>query len=126
MGAVFPDLKAFRGTQGDWLIVASRGLPEGAETRARERWAAHPAVRASLAELGVRDFDDLWARRVSPFPDYVSRARRDCPIHTELDTRLGYRAARAMFDGMTLLEDDVLRSRGDRADGPLAAPADRR
>ena len=114
MSAAFPALTAFRGTQGDWLVVASRGLPEGAEARARARWAAHPEVRASLAELGIKDFDDLWSRRVPAFPDYATRARSTCPIHTELDTRLGYRSARAMFDGTTLVEHEVL---GTRADG---------
>ncbi len=108
IGAVFPEVMAFRGTQGDWLIVASRGLPEDAEARARARWAAHPEVVASLAELGIKDFDELWARRVRPFPYYAERARRDCPIHTELDTALGYRASRAMFDGKILFEHELL------------------
>jgi spermidine synthase len=108
MASVFPDLTAFRGTKHDWLIVASRGLPEGAVGRARARWASHPEMRASLAELGIADFDALWARRIPTFPDYAARARRECPIHTTLDTRLGYRAARAMFEGTTLEENDVL------------------
>ncbi len=113
MAAVFPELTAFRGTKGDWLVVASRGLPEEAEARARARWKAHPEMRASLAELGIEDFDALWARRVLPFPDYALRARSTCPIHTELDTRLGYRSARALFAGTTLSEQEVLGTRVD-------------
>jgi len=115
MGAVFPDLTAFRGTKGDWLVVASRGLPQDAEARARARWAEHPEVRASSAELGIKSFDDLWARRVLPFPDYALRARRTCPIHTELDTRLSYRSARALFAGTTLSEQELLGASGDGA-----------
>ena len=114
IGAVFPDVTAFRGSKGDWLVVASRGTSEGAEARARLRWAEHPEVRASLAELDIKDFDVLWSRRVASFSDYAARARRDCPIHTELDTRLGYVCARAMFSGATVLENEVL--------GPSAAP----
>lgn len=119
MASVFPDLTAFRGTKHDWLIVASRGLPEGAEGRARARWAARPEVRASLAELGIADFDALWARRIPAFPEYAARARRDCPVHTTLDTRLGYRAARAMFAGTILEEETVL---GAGAGDPAGAP----
>jgi spermidine synthase len=111
MSATFPDLTAFRGTKGDWLIVASPGLPEGTEASARARWEAHPEVRASLVELGIESFDELWARRVLPFPDYAKRARRDCPIHTELDSRLGYRSAVAMFEGTTVSEDELLGTR---------------
>jgi spermidine synthase len=105
IGSVFPDLTAFRGTPNDWLIVASRGLLEGAEPRARAQWATHPEVRASLAELGIKGFDELWARRVRAFPSYATRAQEKCPIHTELDTRLGYASARAMFDGAIVAED---------------------
>ena len=111
MGATFPDLTAFRGTKGDWLVVASRGLPEGAEARARARWAEHPELRASMAELGIKGFDELWSRRVLGFPVYAARARSNCPIHTELDTQLGYRSARAMFAGVTVPEYDVLSER---------------
>jgi len=105
---VFPDVTAFRGMPNDWLVVASRGLLEGAEPRARAQWATHPEVRASLAELGIKDFDDLWARRVSAFPSYATRAQQNCPIHTELDTRLGYASARAMFDGTIVAEGELL------------------
>lgn len=108
MGAVFPELTAFRGTQGDWLIVATREPDDDAEARARARWEAHPEVRASLTELGTKGFDDLWARRVGPFPHYAARARRDRPIHTELDTSIGYRAAHAMFEGKLLYEHELL------------------
>jgi spermidine synthase len=108
MSSTFPDLTAFRGTKGDWLIVASRGTPEGSEARARARWEAHPEMRASLAELGIKNFDDLWARRIATFGDYAARARSACPIHTELDTRLGYRSARAMFEGTTVSEQALL------------------
>lgn len=111
IGSVFPDLTAFRGTRGDWLVVASRGVPEGSEARARARWAARPEVRASLAELGMKDFEDVWSRRLPSFPEYARRARQDCPIHTELDTRLGYRAARAMFEGATVPEGEILAPR---------------
>jgi hypothetical protein len=107
MGAVFPDLTAFRGTKNDWLVVASRGHREDAEARARARWAANPEMRASLAELGIKDFDALWARRVTAFPDYAARARSACPIHTELDTQLGYRSARAMFAGAMVFEGEL-------------------
>ncbi len=108
MAAVFPDLTAFRGTNGDWLVMASRGLLEAAEPRARALWATHPEVQASLAELGIKSFDELWARRVLPFPSYAMHAQEHCPIHTELDTRLGYRSARALFAGTTLTEHEVL------------------
>jgi len=108
MAAVFPDLTAFRGTKGDFLVVASRGLLEAAEPRARALWATHPEVQASLAELGIKNFDELWARRVLPFPSYATRAQENCPIHTELDTRLGYRSARALFAGTALSEDELL------------------
>ena len=108
MAAVFPDLTAFRGTNGEWLVIASRGLLEAAEPRARALWATHPKVQASLAELGIKSFDELWARRVLPFPDYAARARTTCPIHTELDTRLVYRSALALFAGTTLSEHEVL------------------
>jgi len=112
MGAVFPDLTAFRGTKGDWLVVASRGLPGGAEARARARWAEHPEMRASMAELGIKEFDDLWSRRVPSFPEYSARARGTCPIHTQLDTQLGYRSAHAMFEGKRVSEDDLFGTRG--------------
>jgi SAM-dependent methyltransferase len=110
IAAVFPDLTAFRGTKGDLLVVASRGLPEDAEARARARWETHPEMRASLAELGIKDFDALWARRVIPFTNYAARVSRDCPIHSELDTGLGYRAAHAMFRGTIVSEDELLAS----------------
>jgi len=113
MRATFPDLTAFRGTKGDWLVVASRGLPEGAEARARARWEEHPEMRASMAELGIKAFDDLWSRRVLAFPDYAARARNTCPIHTELDTRLGYRSAHAMFAGTRVAEQELLGTGGD-------------
>ena len=118
MGAVFPDLTAFRGTKGDLVVVASRGLPDRAEESARARWAAHPEMRASLAELGIKDFDELWARRVPSFPDYATRSIHDCPIHTELDTRLGYRSARALFEGTVVSEEELFPPRGDGAAGP--------
>ena len=108
MGSVFPSLTAFRGTKGDWLVIASRGLPDGAEDRARARWDTHPEMRASLAELGIKSFDELWGRRVLPFPDFATRARSTCPIHTALDTALGYRSARALFSGTTVSEDELL------------------
>jgi spermidine synthase len=108
MGAVFPDLTAFRGTKGDWLVIASRGLPEDAEARARVRWAERPEVRASLDELKIHDFDALWARRVLRFPAYATHALASCPIHTELDTRLGYASARALFAGAMVSEDELL------------------
>ncbi|HEX5043113.1 MAG TPA: hypothetical protein VFV75_09410 [Candidatus Polarisedimenticolaceae bacterium] len=107
LGAVFPSLTAFRGTAGDWLVVASRAQSGAAEARARARWTAHAEVRTSFAELGIRDFDELWARRVPHFPDYAARAVSECPIHTELDTRLGYRSARALFRGSTVDEADL-------------------
>ncbi len=114
IGKVFPELTAFRATEGDWLIVASRGSPEGAEARARERLAAHPAVLASLSELGVKGFDDLWAHRVRAFPDYADRARRSCAPHTAIDTRLNYRASRDLFYGTRVSERELV------GDGPLA------
>jgi len=125
MGSVFPSLTAFRGTKGDWLVVASRGLPEGAESRARERWDAHPEMRASLAELGIKTFDELWSRRVLPFPDYATRARSACPIHTALDTALGYRSARALFSGTTISEDEVLGTlaHGSATSAPESKPS---
>ena len=113
MGAVFPDLTAFHGTKGDWLVIASRGLLEAAEPRARALWATHPEVQASLAELGIKHFDELWARRVLPFPPYATRAQENCKVHTELDTRLGYRSALALFAGTTLSEDEVLGTQRD-------------
>jgi predicted membrane-bound spermidine synthase len=118
MAAVFPDLTAFEGTRGDWLVVASRGLPESAEARARARWAENPEVRASLAELGIQDLDDVWARRLEGFPAYARRAARECPVHTELDTNLGYRAARAMFVGSTVSGSELL----DARDGTRGLP----
>jgi hypothetical protein len=72
-------------------------------------------MRASLAALGIESFDDLWARRVLPFPGYAARARGTCPIHTELDTQLGYRSARAMFEGTTVSEQQLLGTSDDRA-----------
>jgi hypothetical protein len=60
-----------------------------------------------MAELGIKDFNQLWARRVLPFPEYATRARSTCPIHTELDTRLGYRSARAMFAGTIVSEQEL-------------------
>ncbi len=122
IGAVFPELTAFQGTQGDWLILASRGLPGDAEARARARWAAHPEARDSLAEIGIEDFDELWARRVLPFPFYADRARRSCPVHTELDTALGYLAARAMFDGKLVFEHELLGAGPGGAAAPPAFP----
>jgi hypothetical protein len=50
---------------------------------------------------------------VLPFPDYATRARRDCPIHTELDTRLGYHSALAMFEG-TIVSEHALLGEGGR------------
>jgi spermidine synthase len=114
IGKVFPELTAFRATEGDLLIVASRESPKGAEARARERLAAHPAVLSSLSELGIKGFDDLWVRRVRAFPDYVDRARRSCPLHTAIDTRLNYRASRGLFHGTRVSERELV------GDGPLA------
>jgi len=108
LGAVLPDLTAFRGTQGDWLIVASRGLGADVAARVRRRLDDHADVRASLAELNLGDVDSLWARRIGPFASYAERARRQCPPHTALDTGLGYRAAQDLFTGTVLFEHEVL------------------
>ena len=111
---VFPDLTAFHATEGDWLIVASRGAPAGAESRARERLAAHPAVLGSLSELGIKGSDDLWSRRVISFPAYVERAHSTFPLHTALDTRLNYRASYALYAGTTVDEQALLAAEADR------------
>ena len=105
---VFPAVEAYRGTQGDWLLVASHGTIQQVESSGRARWDAHPEVRASLAELGIKSLDELWNRRVRPFPLYADRAFRACAVHTELDTGLAYRAARALFDGTMLYEHELL------------------
>jgi len=113
---VFPNLSAFRGEEGDWLVIASHEPSDGTETRARERLAAHPAVLASLWELGIKGFDDLWSRRVLPFPDYAGRAHRSCPLHTAIDTSLNYRASHALFKGTVLDEPALL------GDGAAVSP----
>ncbi len=107
--SVFPSIEAFRATQGDWLLVARRDDDStSAQGRSRTRWAAHPRVQASLAELGIESLDDLWKRRVRPFPPYAERALRSCPVHTLLDSHIAYRASRALFDGTMLYEHELL------------------
>lgn len=107
--AVFPSVRAFRGTPGDWLIVASRGpIDAAAEARARERLAVQPAVAASLRELGVDGVDALLQREVRQFPAFAERARERCEVHRAGSTRLSYRAARALFAGTSVLEPELL------------------
>ncbi len=117
---VFSSVEAYRGTQGDWLLVARReAAPASDEERARARWDAHPGVQASLAELEVRSLADLRKRHVQPFPPYADRALRSCAVHTLLDSRIAYRASRALFDGTMLYEHELLGVGGIRT-GPSA------
>lgn len=120
---VFPSVEAYRGTQGDWLLVARReDAPAREESLSRARWDAHPGVQASLAELQVKSLDDLWKRRVRAFPPYAERALRSCPVHTALDARIAYRAARALFDGTILLEHELLGAGSGPGSGRATAP----
>lgn len=105
---VFPHLRAFRGTPGDWLVVASQQpIDSAAEQRAREVLGANAEVDASLRETGVDGFDGLLRREVVPFPGYVERARERCPIHRAEDVGLVYRAGRALFAGTSVLEPEL-------------------
>lgn len=109
---VFPSVEAYRGTQGDWLLIARRERAPGHEDRSQARWDAHPEVQGSLAEFEIKSLDDVWKRRVRSFPPYAERALRSCPVHTALDARIAYRASRALFDGTMLYEHELLGTRG--------------
>ena len=106
--AVFPELIAFRGTEGDWLIVASLRPLNEIELQARERWGQNDAIRTSSAAIGIQSFDDLWSRRVPRFSSFAEDARRRCPTHTVLDTQLSRRATTAMFSGRTVAQQDLV------------------
>ena len=96
--SVFPHTQAFRGTEGDWLVVASRD-----PLRPLDETRLGSDVQSSLAQAST---DPLSSRRVEGFADCVKRSR-DCPVHTDLDLSLNYRAMRAMFTGDVLSEDDL-------------------
>ncbi len=111
---VFPSVEAYRGTQGDWLLVARREEAPAHEDRSRARWDAHLDVQGSLAEFEIKSLDDVWKRRVRSFPPYAERALRSCPVHTALDARIAYRASRALFDGTMLYEHELLGAGANR------------
>jgi spermidine synthase len=115
---VFPELLAFRGTPGDWLVVASREPIEDVDGKLAAAYEDHAAVRASLAGIPVEDVEALSALRVESFPLLVEWARRS-PPHTTGDVALPYRGARAMYRGELLDELQLLRevARGGPAPG---------
>ena len=48
---VFPFVEAYRGTQGDWLLVARQEEAPAHEDSSRARWDAHPDVQGSLEAI---------------------------------------------------------------------------
>jgi hypothetical protein len=105
---VFPHLRTFRGTPGDWLVVASREpIGAAAAEHARAVLAANSDVGNSLREIGVDGFDALMNREVRAFPSLVERARKDCPVHRSEDAQLVYRAGRALFAGTGVTEPEL-------------------
>jgi len=103
MAEVFTELRAFRGSSSDWLIVAMRA-PPSIDIASRK---FPPAVAASLAELGIATPEELAKREVRLFPLLLDRYRETCAIHRARDSDLAYRAAEAMYHGTGLFEPDL-------------------
>jgi len=100
----FPVLHAFRGSEGDLLLLASSTAFTAEDgQRARETLVANPRVAASLAEIGILSTADLLAREVSTLPLVLRQAGRH-GINTMDHPRLHYMAGRAMFAGTRVTE----------------------
>lgn len=109
---VFPVVHAFRGTEGDLLLLAAgRALTTEDRQRAEAVFAGSPRVRDALAEIGIAAIADLLAREVSTLPTLEERSRT-YGISTLDRPRLHYLAGRAMFSG-TRVTDEMLRGTTD-------------
>ena len=108
LATVFPETRAFRGTQGDWLIAASASAFELSEDGLRETLEAEPEVARGLAAAGIDGAAALIAREIGGFPSYAERARNLCVPHVASEARLAYRAAHALYEGRVLVEEELL------------------
>lgn len=108
----FPVIHAFEGTAHDLLLMATKlPLTQESIVRARERFERLPALRQSLAEIGIRSIDDLMGREMTEFA-LVFEPPRQYPVHTLDRPRLAFLAARAAFAGSIVDEADIA-GRGD-------------
>jgi spermidine synthase len=107
VATVFPEVHAFRGTRGDLLVTAAASLRDRSEEALSGALETRPEVARSLAEAGVDGAAAILEREILEFPAYAARARTSCAPHVAGEARLAYRAARALYDGRSLSEDEL-------------------
>jgi hypothetical protein len=106
--AELPTLHAFRGVQGDLLLLAAkRPFDRGDRLRAEEVLAAHPAVADSLRGVGIESIAAILEREVTTLPVLLQQGAR-YGFNTLDHPRLHYLAGRNLFLGPTVT-DDMLR-----------------
>jgi hypothetical protein len=99
--SVFGEIRAFHGSQGDLLLLASPAPIRLTAESIDGKLAAHPEVAASLAEIGITSVQDLLGREVASLPQILERASA-YPVHTLDGARLLHLAGRGMFEGVTV------------------------
>ena len=102
----FPNCCLYQGEPGDLLVLASkRPLTVADQERAEKTLAGNPAVRASLAEIGVHSFAELRQRERMGLL-LVADQLKSAGLETLDRPRVNYLAGRARFIG-TGLEDSA-------------------